>query len=100
MRAVVWSDDAIRDFEAAISYIARESRAAASLIADRIETSIDQLADIPTGHPGRVGNTYEKLVQRTPYIIAYALSDRQVTIVRIIHGSRDWPDGEWPAVDA
>lgn len=40
---------------------------------------------------------YEKPVNRTPYIIAYSLSDHAIRIARVVHGARDWPDGEWPA---
>lgn len=96
MRAVVWADDALRDFESALFHIAQENPVAASLVADRIEATADALAQMPIGHQGRVKGTYEKLVLKTPYIIAYALSDTVVTIVRVIHGSRDWHDDTWP----
>jgi toxin ParE1/3/4 len=98
MREVVWSDDALQDFESAILHIAQESKKAALLVAERIETAIDRLGEMPTGHPGRVRGTYEKVVLKTPYIVAYALSERRVTIVRIIHGARDWTDDTWPGV--
>ena len=47
---------------------------------------------------GRVAGTYEKSVARLPYVIAYALSedDAVVTILRVIHTSRDWRDDVWP----
>jgi len=35
-------------------------------------------------------------VLRTPYILAYALSEDTLTILRVIHGSRDWPEDAWP----
>ena len=97
MRKVEWSSDALEDFETAIGYIAKDSRAAATIVADRIIETIDLLADLPTGHQGRVKGTYEKLVQRTPYIVAYAISDRAIAVMRIIHASRDWREDEWPA---
>ncbi|MBS3649892.1 type II toxin-antitoxin system RelE/ParE family toxin [Pseudaminobacter sp. 19-2017] len=96
MREVVWSDDALQDFEASIAYIAVESPKAASLVAERIDTALNHLAEFPTGHQGRVRGTYEKIVQRTPYIVCYALSERRLTVLRIIHGARDWPDDSWP----
>jgi plasmid stabilization system protein ParE len=53
-----------------------------------------------TGRPGRVAGTYEKSVTGLRYIIAYALTrrgDREiVSILRVIHTARDWPDEEWP----
>jgi plasmid stabilization system protein ParE len=96
-RRVEWSIEASRDFEEAMEHIAFDSEAASTLIATRILTAVDRLGDMPTGHPGRVKGTYEKLVQKTPYIIAYTLSDATVGIARIVHGARDWPEGEWPA---
>ena len=96
MRRLVWAESALADFEQAISYLAQEDRSAARLVAERIDHASRQLAAIPTGRPGRVAGTYEKSVARSPYIIAYAISGHTVTILRVIHGSRDWPEGEWP----
>lgn len=96
MRGIEWSEDALADFESVIAYINRDNPVAASKIADRILATIDNLAEFPTGHQGRMTGTYEKLAQKTPFIIAYSMSDLTVYILRIIHGSRDWPDGEWP----
>ena len=63
-----------------------------------IRNTGNALADFATGHPGRVGGTYEKSVARLPYIIAYALNDGEVelTILRVIHTSRNWEPGAWP----
>lgn len=97
MRRVVWSDDALADLASHLRYIAQDSPRVALTIADRIDEVGARLADFATGRPGRVAGSYEKVVSRTPYILAYALGDTQVTILRIIHGSRDWPEGEWPA---
>ncbi len=96
MRKIVWAEDALRDFNGAIFYIAKDNHLAASVIADRIEVTAGELALLPTGHPGRVKGIYEKLVLKTPYIIAYALSDQAVTIVRVIHGRRNWQEDAWP----
>jgi toxin ParE1/3/4 len=70
---------------------------AATAVADRIFVAIDLLADLPTGRQGRVKGTYEKFVQKTSYIVAYAMSDRTITVLRVIHAKRNWPTGEWPA---
>jgi toxin ParE1/3/4 len=96
MRTVVWSDDALRDFDSAILYIATDDPQAASLVADRIEATIRLLAEMPVGRQGRVKGTYEIPGRRTRYIVAYALPDRAITVLRVIHGSRDWPDDTWP----
>jgi plasmid stabilization system protein ParE len=48
-----------------------------------------------------VAGTYEKPVGGLPYIIAYALEatptgDERIVILRVIHGARNWRQGEWP----
>jgi toxin ParE1/3/4 len=96
MRHVVWSDEALDDFQTAIVFVAKDSARGAHLVADRLERAINSLAVMPTGRPGRVGGNYERVVQGTSYIVAYTLSDTAVRITRIIHASRDWREGEWP----
>jgi plasmid stabilization system protein ParE len=101
MRDVVWSDDAVTDFEHLVAYIARDNPAAADRIADRIEETGIALGSLATGRLGRVTGTHEKMVSGLPYIIAYtirALADggESIIILRIIHGARDWPANEWP----
>ena len=53
-----------------------------------------------TGRPGRVAGSYEKRVTRLPYVAAYAVTDRAeleiVSVLRVIHTARDWPDDQWP----
>ena len=59
------------------------------------------LGEMPTGRPGRVTGTYEKLVTGLPYILAYVIAGtgkgEEVAIVRVIHTSRDWPAEGWPS---
>ncbi len=48
-----------------------------------------------------MSSTYEKVVRGMPYIIAYALGDEPkghetITILRVIHGARDWREESWP----
>ena len=97
MLQVVWSVDALDDLDAVVAHIASHSPASARLVITRIEAAANLLAEIPAGRPGRVTGTYEKLVLRTPYILAYRLTDTALTVARVIHGARDWPEGEWPA---
>jgi toxin ParE1/3/4 len=101
VRRVVWSQDAHNDFRGVIGYIAQDNPAAARRIADRIGQTIQNLAAAPTGRKGRVTGTYEKVVGGIPYIIAYALGDEPsghetLTILRVIHGARDWREESWP----
>jgi plasmid stabilization system protein ParE len=101
VRRVVWSRHAHSDFLGIIGYIAEENPAAARNLATHIDRTIQTLAEMPTGRQGRVSGTYEKIVRGLPYIVAYALGDEPkghetLTILRIIHGARDWREESWP----
>lgn len=93
---VEWSNDALNDFEAAIAYLAERDERVASLVTDRVEATCSALGRSLTGRPGRVEGTFEKRVQRTSYIVAYAVGSDTVTILRVVHSARDWKPGRWP----
>lgn len=101
MRPVVWSKHAHNDFRGIIGYIAQDNPTAAHNVATRIDQTIQALAATPTGRKGRVSGSYEKVVRGMPYIIAYALGEEPkghetITILRVIHGARDWREESWP----
>jgi toxin ParE1/3/4 len=100
MRPVVWSEDARRNYVEIVRYIAQDNPSAAERIADAIEKTGNDLGVFATGRQGRVTGTYEKMVARLPYIIAYAITgkaDREmIAILRVIHAARNWPKEEWP----
>lgn len=98
MRHVQWSDDALDDLEKQVVHIAQDNLAAARRVAKKIRETGDALAEFATGHPGRVGGTYEKSVNQLPYIVAYALNDDDtvLTILHVIHTSRNWLPNDWP----
>lgn len=96
MRSIEWSDDALDDFDRNLSYIAKQNSAAAILVADRLNDAINSLGIRPTGRPGRHDDVYEKSVQNTSYIVAYALSESTVTILRIIHSAQNWTPQDFP----
>jgi toxin ParE1/3/4 len=96
-RKVIWSEDALIDAQKIFEYIARDSAQNAHLVANRIDHSITLLAETPFGKPGRMQGTYEAVVPKTPFIIAYQLGkDNSLGILRVIHGARNWKEGEWP----
>ncbi|NOW48444.1 plasmid stabilization system protein ParE [Novosphingobium sp. SG751A] len=98
MRRVEWAEAALADIRAQIEYIAAQDPQAARRVVDAIGQTGAALGDFATGHPGRVAGTYEKSVRGLPYIIAYALTDRDraVSILRVIHTARDWVEEAWP----
>jgi plasmid stabilization system protein ParE len=99
--AVVWSESALDDLDSAIAYIAADNPVATRRVLDRIGTTGEGLGAVATGRPGRVAGTYEKSVRGLPYIIAYAIQPlaggrERIVILRVIHGARNWAEGDWP----
>ena len=97
-RRVEWAELALADLLCQIENIALDNPDAAARVAAAIRRTGNELGDFATGHPGRVGGTYEKSVRGLPYIIAYKLSDgdKALSILRVIHTAREWPDETWP----
>ena len=92
---ILWSEDALADVQKILAFIARDNVQNAHLVADRIDHSIALLAETPFGKPGRMQSTYEAIVPKTPFIIAYHLGkDNSLNIARVIHGARDWKEGK------
>jgi len=99
-RSIQWSRDALDDLKRQITYIAADDVRVARDIADRLRSAAESLAERPTGRPGRVSGTYEKSIGGLLYIIAYAVTTlgtlETISILRVIHASRDWPAGRRP----
>lgn len=99
-RSVQWSRAALDDLKAQVAYIAADNPAAALRIADRIRDTGTALGKMATGRPGRFAGTYEKSIPRLPYVIAYVITTsgghETISILRVIHTSRDWSPDEWP----
>ena len=88
-----WSIFAQADRDAIFDYIEQDSPQAAIIIDGRIRVRIETLKHFPkSGRIGRVEGTRELVIQRTPYIAAYRIHADRVQILRILHGSRLWPD--------
>lgn len=101
MRRVFWAEKALDDFDDLVAYIADDDPMTALRVLDRIEAAVEALAEMPTGRRGRVAGTYEKVVTGLPYVVAYALGETAagegtLTVLRVIHGARNWPEGGWP----
>lgn len=100
-RPVSWSRDALDDLRQQIGFIALDNPAAARRVADRIRDAGEALGEFATGRAGRVTGTYEKPLNRLPFIISYELrpiAGREcVVILRMIHTARNWPAEGWPS---
>jgi plasmid stabilization system protein ParE len=100
-RRVCWARSALNDLLDTVTYIASDNPAAARRVAAAVRRAGADLGGAAIGRPGRVVGTYEKLVPRLPYILAYAIEavpgrGEMIVILRVIHGARDWPDSAWP----
>lgn len=90
---IVWRPIALEDLDDAHRYIAQDNPTAANRIRNAILTAVERLADHPNlGRPGRVDETRELVVPRTPFIVAYAVLDEQLMILSVMHGAREWPE--------
>ncbi len=97
MRRIDWSPDAEKDLDEITAFIGADNPYAARRVGEQLVAAIDKLAFMPAARAGRIAGTFEKLVRGLPYIIAFELPDKDtLRVLRIIHGARDWPAGEWP----
>ena len=82
-----WTSRALSQFKEALDYIADDNPDAARAVGQRIWDASRLLLEQPNiGRPGRVAGTYEWVVKRTPYLIAYTLDTETLIILRVIHG--------------
>jgi toxin ParE1/3/4 len=88
-----WSGYALADRTAIFDYIEADSPRAAVAVDARIREQVEALALFPhSGRPGRIEGTRELVISRTPYIVAYRITGNTGRILRVLHGSRRWPD--------
>lgn len=99
-RRVVWSPESRRDLVRIGRDIALDNPRAARTVIAELRAAGEALGDMAIGRPGRVSGTYERVMSKRPYIIAYELipqgAGEAVAILHVIHTRRDWPDQEWP----
>lgn len=89
---LIWSHRARRDLRELIAYIAEDSIQSAEAVADRILKAAESLTEFPrSGRNGRVPGTRERVVDRTPYILAYRIVSGRIRILRVYHSARRWP---------
>jgi len=89
---VEWHPLAEKDLIEIVTYIAQDNPQAAFDVFEEIKQQITMLAEHPhLGRPGRVMNTRELVILRTPYLAPYRIMNDVVNILRIVHGARKWP---------
>ena len=89
-----WAPEALHDLVEVHAYIARDNPDAATKVVRRIVTFVaERLTDMPEiGRPGRHPGTRELFIPRTPFIVPYRVTADQVSVLRVYHSARLWPD--------
>ncbi len=91
MMSLIWSGAARRDRRMQLDWYAEFSVEAAERMAHKIIAQARLLAQFPyMGHIGTTAGTYHLVIPGTPFLFVYRI-DEAVTILRLLHGSQDWP---------
>jgi toxin ParE1/3/4 len=89
---VIWFKRAIQDLVLAKEYIAKDNTNATISTVQRIRDKVNLLCEQQSiGRLGRIPNTRELVIDKTPYILPYRVRDNKVEILRVLHSSRRWP---------
>ena len=92
MNKIRWLHLALADLDELMAFIARDRPESATSIAAKIWQAVQCLAEQPAmGRPGRIPGTRELVVADTPFIVPYRCIDKEVHILRVLHGARKWP---------
>ncbi|MBY5365061.1 type II toxin-antitoxin system RelE/ParE family toxin [Rhizobium leguminosarum] len=90
---LTWSAFALSDRDAIFTYIEADNPSAAIMIDERIMAATRRLVDFPaSGRVGRIAGTRELVINGTPYIAAYAVTETTVRVLRVLHGAQEWPE--------
>lgn len=90
---LTWSAFALSDRDAIFTYIEADNPSAAIMVDERIMAATRRLVDFPaSGRVGRIAGTRELVINGTPYIAAYVITETAVRVLRVLHGSQEWPD--------
>ena len=88
---VVWARRATLARTDLINYIADDNVLAALEVDDTITAAVLRLEAFPLmGKPGRIDGTRE-LVVHQHYILVYEVAGDTITILMVLHTSRQWP---------
>jgi addiction module RelE/StbE family toxin len=95
MRRIGFSPQAQDDLREIFDYIAVENRRAAHRLVERIHLKLGELAEFPgVGHRrADVKDRTYRFFTVKPYVLAYRFDEGSLTLVRVIHGRRDFRAG-------
>ena len=91
MPKIVWTDEAVGQLEAIVTYIFVLNPAAAQKLGEKLVALADSLEDFP--NRGRdVGGGKREMTSVWPYIMRYRVDGDRIVILRIRHGARNAND--------
>ncbi len=91
---IAWSVEALDDLESLRNFIGEDSPTAARDMALRIIAAVERLLEPhpQIGRPGRIAGTRELVVAQTPYIVPYRIDAGTISVLRVFHAARRWPE--------
>jgi toxin ParE1/3/4 len=88
---VEWLQAALSNLEEQADFIAENNLEAAQKMLADVASAVSRLSHFPSlGRAGRVEGTRELVVP--PYVIPYRVNKNAVEILRIFHGTQNWPN--------
>ena len=92
MLELEWDDIAQDDLISIVVYIAADNPTAAKALRNEVEAKVGGLRRQPRMYKmGRVEGTRE-IVVRDNYIVVYKEDGHVVTVLRVLHAARAWPE--------
>jgi len=99
MARIKWTSQALADLEAIGDFIARDAQSFAQVFVDRVFGSVDRLAVFPRS--GRIvpeiGQENIREIVFGNYRIVYLVSEDDVSILTVFHGSRQFGLDDLPS---
>lgn len=93
MSRILWTLPAVEHLKEIRAFISKDSPAAASRVVKAIREQVKPLAQHPQmGRPGILDGTRELVISRLPYLVVYHQQDETVTVLAVVHTTRNWPD--------
>jgi toxin ParE1/3/4 len=90
---LTWSAIASEDRDRIFDYLAERNPVAALQLDGRFDEAVELLTSHPfIGRQGRVEGTRELVMSDAVYIIVYQTSEKDIVILRLLHGAQQWPE--------
>jgi addiction module RelE/StbE family toxin len=90
---LAWAAPALRDLQDIYEYVAQDSVTAADALNSRIYEAAELICRFPyAGRIGRVENSRELSITRTPFVMVYEIQGERIIVLAILRGVRKWPE--------